>query len=43
MVIDLEAATATWGRTAYDVEAVGAMMRAAGLPVRLADRLRVGV
>lgn len=43
LVIDLEAATATWGRTAYDVEAVGATMRAAGLPIRLAERLRVGL
>jgi predicted phosphodiesterase len=42
MVLDLAAGTAAWGRVAYDFEAVGAMMRAAGLPARLADRLRVG-
>jgi diadenosine tetraphosphatase ApaH/serine/threonine PP2A family protein phosphatase len=43
LVMDLEKGTATWGRTAYDFEAVGVKMRAAGLPARLADRLRVGV
>ncbi len=43
LIVDLDAGTATWGRAAYDFEAVGAMMRAAGLPARLADRLRVGV
>jgi predicted phosphodiesterase len=42
MVLDVDAGTATWGRIAYDVDAVGAAMRAAGLPPRLADRLRVG-
>jgi hypothetical protein len=42
MVLDSEAGTATWERVAYDFEAVGAAMRAAGLPPRLADRLRVG-
>ena len=42
LVMDVEAGTATWGRAAYDVDTVGAAMRAAGLPVRLADRLRVG-
>jgi len=42
LVLDLDAATATWGRTAYDVDAVGTMMRGVGLPLRLADRLRVG-
>jgi predicted phosphodiesterase len=42
LVMDLDAGTATWGRAAYDFEAVGAAMRAAGLPARLADRLRVG-
>jgi predicted phosphodiesterase len=42
LIIDLEAATATWGRTVYDIEAVQTKMRAAGLPARLADRLRVG-
>jgi diadenosine tetraphosphatase ApaH/serine/threonine PP2A family protein phosphatase len=43
LVLDTAARTATWGRVAYDVDAVGVAMRAAGLPVRLADRLRVGV
>jgi diadenosine tetraphosphatase ApaH/serine/threonine PP2A family protein phosphatase len=43
LVIDLESGTATWGRVAYDVERVGTTMRAAGLPARLAERLRVGV
>jgi predicted phosphodiesterase len=42
MVIDSDARTATWGRVAYDIDAVVAKMRAAGLPIRLADRLRVG-
>jgi predicted phosphodiesterase len=42
LILDLAAATATWGRVAYDFDAVGAAMRAAGLPPRLADRLRVG-
>ena len=42
LVMDLAAGTATWGRVAYDFEAVGAAMRAAGLPGRLADRLRIG-
>ena len=42
LVLDTAAGTATWGRVAYDFDAVGAAMRAAGLPPRLADRLRVG-
>jgi len=42
LVLDSTAGTATWERVAYDFEAVGAAMRAAGLPPRLADRLRVG-
>jgi predicted phosphodiesterase len=42
LILDLEAKTATWGRVAYDAEAVGALMRTAGLPARLADRLLVG-
>jgi predicted phosphodiesterase len=42
LVLDTEAGTATWGRTAYDIEAVRASMQAAGLPQRLSDRLRVG-
>ena len=43
LILDSVAATATWNRVAYDFEAVGAMMRAAGLPARLAERLRTGV
>jgi diadenosine tetraphosphatase ApaH/serine/threonine PP2A family protein phosphatase len=42
MVIDTDAATATWGRAPYDIDAVATMIEAAGLPIRLADRLRVG-
>jgi diadenosine tetraphosphatase ApaH/serine/threonine PP2A family protein phosphatase len=42
LVLDPDAGTATWGRTAYDIEAVRKAMHAAGLPARLADRLLVG-
>jgi diadenosine tetraphosphatase ApaH/serine/threonine PP2A family protein phosphatase len=42
LVLDPDAGTATWGRTAYDIEAVRTAMHAAGLPARLADRLLVG-
>jgi predicted phosphodiesterase len=42
LILDQSAGTATWGRVAYDFEAVGAQMLAAGLPPRLAERLRVG-
>ncbi len=42
MVIDTDAGTATWGRADYDIDAVVKMIRAAGLPTRLADRLYVG-
>lgn len=42
LILDLAAGTATWGRVAYDIDAVASMMLAAGLPARLADRLRVG-
>ena len=42
LILDTVAATATWGRAAYDTAAVGAAIRAAGLPGRLADRLLVG-
>ena len=42
LILDLEAGTATWGRAAYDIEAVMTAMLAAGLPMRLAERLRVG-
>ena len=43
LVLDLAAETAAWGRVAYDVEAVGRSMLAAGLPIRLAERLRHGL
>ncbi len=42
LVLDPDAGTATWGRIAYDIEAVRTAMTAAGLPARLADRLLVG-
>ena len=42
LVLDTDAGTATWGRTAYDIDAVRSAMRSAGLPQRLADRLTVG-
>jgi len=42
LLLDTERGTAMWGRTAYDIDAVQAAMRAAGLPPRLADRLAVG-
>ena len=41
-ILSTTAGTSTWGRVAYDIDAVGSMMRAAGLPGRLADRLRIG-
>ena len=41
--IDTDAGLATWRRTGYDVEAVRAEMLDAGLPARLADRLRLGL
>ena len=42
LLLDLAARRATWGRVAYDVDAVRAQMAAVGLPVRLIDRLRHG-
>jgi predicted phosphodiesterase len=42
LILDTEARTATWGRASYDIDAAGSLIRAAGLPGRLADRLRVG-
>ena len=42
LVLDLDAATATWGRTPYDIDTVRSAMKAAGLPQRLADRLLIG-
>ena len=41
-ILDLAAATATWHRAPYDITEVQLAMRAAGLPERLAARLRVG-
>ncbi len=43
MVVDTDAGTARWARVGYDIAAVGAAMRAAGLPHRLAERLRHGL
>ena len=42
VVMDIEARTASWHRVAYDVGAVDAAMRAAGLPSRLAERIHHG-
>jgi diadenosine tetraphosphatase ApaH/serine/threonine PP2A family protein phosphatase len=42
LVLDPETATVTWHRVPYDVAVVQAAIRAAGLPVRLADRLAYG-
>ena len=41
--LDTDAGTGTWHRVAYDVETVQAAMGEAGLPVRLAERLRHGI
>ena len=41
--IDTDAGLATWRRIAYDVEAVRTAMLDAGLPGRLADRIRIGL
>ncbi|MGZ8515363.1 MAG: metallophosphoesterase family protein [Candidatus Limnocylindrales bacterium] len=43
LILDTGAGTATWHRVAYDIAAVGAAMRAAGLPRRLAERLQHGL
>ena len=43
MILDPTAATISWHRVAYDVEAVQASMRAAGLPASLSSRLAVGL
>ena len=43
LILDTEAGTATWHRVPYDIESVGAAMRAVGLPQRLAERLRHGL
>lgn len=42
LLLDLDAGRATWHRVAYDIPAVQAAMRSAGLPARLADRLAFG-
>jgi diadenosine tetraphosphatase ApaH/serine/threonine PP2A family protein phosphatase len=42
VVLDTDARTASWHRVAYDVAAVDASMRAAGLPPRLAERIHHG-
>jgi diadenosine tetraphosphatase ApaH/serine/threonine PP2A family protein phosphatase len=41
--IDTDAGVATWRRIRYDIEAVRTAMLDAGLPGRLADRLRIGL
>lgn len=43
LVLDTATATATWGRTAYDVAAVQAAMEALSLPPRLIERLAYGL
>jgi diadenosine tetraphosphatase ApaH/serine/threonine PP2A family protein phosphatase len=43
MLLDPEAGVATWHRVAYDVDAVQAEMRDAGLPPPLAARLSMGL
>lgn len=42
MTLDLDARRAEWHRVAYDIAVVRDRMRAAGLPVRLSERLRHG-
>jgi predicted phosphodiesterase len=42
LILDPDAATVTWHRVAYDIAAVQAAIRGAGLPGRLADRLAYG-
>lgn len=42
LLLDTDALTATWHRTAYDIGQTQASMRAAGLPSRLIARLAVG-
>ena len=42
LILDPDTATVTWHRVAYDIAAVQAAIRAAGLPGRLADRLAFG-
>ena len=42
LVLDPDTVTVTWHRVSYDIAAVQAAIRAAGLPGRLADRLAYG-
>jgi diadenosine tetraphosphatase ApaH/serine/threonine PP2A family protein phosphatase len=42
MILETEPLTATWHRVPYDVAAAAAKIRAAGLPLGLAERLFVG-
>jgi diadenosine tetraphosphatase ApaH/serine/threonine PP2A family protein phosphatase len=42
LLLDLEAGTAAWRRTAYDVDGAAAAIRAARLPDSLAERLQYG-
>jgi diadenosine tetraphosphatase ApaH/serine/threonine PP2A family protein phosphatase len=42
LLLDLAARHATWGRVAYDIDAVRDLMRRVGLPARLNERLRHG-
>lgn len=42
-VLDADAGVCTWHRVPYDIPAVQRAMRAAGLPVRLVDRLSHGL
>jgi len=43
MVIDSDAGLVTWHHVPYDIEAVQAAMREAGLPSRLVERLSYGI
>jgi diadenosine tetraphosphatase ApaH/serine/threonine PP2A family protein phosphatase len=43
MILDPEAGVAEWHRVPYDIPGVQALMRAAGLPERLAQRLEFGL
>jgi diadenosine tetraphosphatase ApaH/serine/threonine PP2A family protein phosphatase len=43
LVLDTDAGTATWGRTAYDIASVQQQMDALGLPPRLVERLAYGL
>lgn len=42
LILDLDAETATWQRSEYDIAAASAAVRAARLPDSLADRLQYG-